>query len=139
MAEPVGTDPPTPGEPAAWLDGTDPAGWADTAGTVDPFPPPLDLDVTPLDGRWVDPDLLGHTAAGHTAAGHTAAGDVAAGDVAAGEVAAGDAALGDLPTDPPEALLADLAAADGDLAADWASLHESDDPAVRALAARWRR
>jgi hypothetical protein len=45
--------------PAAWQDGTDPAGWADTAGATDPFPPPLDLDVRPPDGPWVDAGLLG--------------------------------------------------------------------------------
>ena len=95
--------------PAAWLDGTDPAGWADTAGTTDPFPAPLERDVQAGDGAWVDPDLLGPVE---------------------------DAV--DLPADPPEALLADLAAAEGDPDADWTTLHESDDPAVRALALRWR-
>jgi hypothetical protein len=95
--------------PAGWLDGTDPAGWADTAAVTDPFPPPLDSDVRPADGPWVDADLLGR---------------------------AEDA--GEPPTDPPDALLADLAAADGDPDADWTTLHESDDPAVRALALRWR-
>jgi hypothetical protein len=95
--------------PAAWQDGTDPAGWADTAGATDPFPPPLDLDVRPPDGPWVDAGLLGRVE---------------------------DAA--EQPTDPPDALLADLAAADGDPAADWTTLHESDDPAVRALSLRWR-
>ena len=98
-------------EPATWLDGTDPAGWADTAAATDPFPPPLDLDVRTPDGGWVDPDLLGRT------------------------VDDGDDGDG---TDPPEALRADLAAADGDPDADWATLRESDDPAVRALARYWR-
>jgi hypothetical protein len=111
MAEPgpVEVDSPASAEPAAWLDGTDPAGWADTAGASDPFPPPIDLGVRPRDGRWVDPDLLGPAA---------------------------DA--GDPPIDPADALLADLAAADGDPGAGWATLHRSDDPAVRALAVRWR-
>jgi hypothetical protein len=95
--------------PAAWLDGTDPAGWADTAGATDPFPSPLDLDVRPPDGPWIDAALLGRV-----------------------EDADGQR------TDPPDALLADLAAADGDPSADWTTLHESDDPAVRALALRWR-
>lgn len=105
MAQPIDSD---TREPAAWLDGTDPAGWADTASATDPFPPPLDLDVPPPPGGWVDPDLLGRTAdAGET-------------------------------TDPPEALRTDLAAADGDPGADWATLNDSEDPAVRALALRWR-
>jgi len=95
--------------PAGWQDGTDPAGWADTAGATDPFPPPLDLDVPAADGPWVDAGLLGRVE---------------------------DAA--EQPTDPPDMLLADLAAADGDPEADWATLHESDDPAVRALSLRWR-
>jgi hypothetical protein len=97
------------GEPAAWLDGTDPAGWADTTGDTDPFPPPVQLDVVPADGRWTDPDLLGRAAGGDPA------------------------------TDPAEALRADLAAAVGDPEADWAALRDSDDPAVRALAMRWHR
>jgi len=111
MAEPgsVGTDRPPPAEPAAWLDGTDPAGWADTAGASALFPPPLDADVRPAAGPWVDPGLLGPV----------------------------EDAL-DQATDPPDALLGDLAAANGDPAADWTTLHESDDPAVRALARRWR-
>jgi hypothetical protein len=95
--------------PATWLDGTDPAGWADTAGLTDPFPPPLDLGVRPARGPWID-----------------------AGPVGRAEVA------GEQPTDPPDALLADLAAADGDPDAGWTALHESDDPAVRALSLRWR-
>jgi hypothetical protein len=94
--------------PASWLDGTDPAGWADTAGATDPFPP-LEVGVAPVDGAWVAAHLLGQVE------GAT-----------------------DLPVDPPEALLADLAAADGDPDADWTTLHESDDPAVRALSLRWR-
>lgn len=93
---------------AAWLDGTDPAGWADTAGATHPFPPPLDSDVRPADGSWIDPGLLGPV----------------------------DDAV-DQMTDPPGALLADLAAADGDPAADWTALRRSDDPAVRALVLRW--
>jgi hypothetical protein len=111
MAEPgsIEADPRAPAEPAAWLDGTDPAGWADTAGETASFPPPLDLDVRPADGPWAHPDLLGRVE---------------------------DA--GDQPTDPPAALLADLAAAEGDPAADWTTLSESDDPAVRGLSLRWR-
>jgi hypothetical protein len=105
MAQPIDSD---TREPATWLDGTDPAGWADTAAGTDPFPPPLHVDVRAPAGGWVDPDLLGRTAD--------------AGDV----------------FDPPDVLRADLAAADGDPDADWATLHESDDPAVRALALRWR-
>ena len=81
----------------------------DTAGAIDLFPPPLDLDVRPADGPWVDPDLLGLVEDGV-----------------------------DRHTDPPDALLADLAAAEGDPVADWTTLHGSDDPAVRALALRWR-
>jgi hypothetical protein len=95
--------------PAGWQDGTDPAGWADTAGATDPFPPPLDLDVPAADGPSVDAGLLGRVE---------------------------DAA--EQPTDPPDMLLADLAAADGDPEADWATLQGSDDPAVRALSLRWR-
>ena len=109
MAEPVELDRGASAEPAAWLDGTDPAGWADTVGATDPFPPGIDLGVRPPDGRWADPNLLGGAA---------------------------DAA-DDPSTDPPEALRADLAAADGDPTADWATLRQSDDPAVRALALRW--
>jgi hypothetical protein len=95
--------------PAAWLDGTDPAGWADTAGMIDPFPPPLGSAARPVDGPWTDARLL-----------------------ARAENA------GERRIDPPEALLADLAAADGDPEADWTTLSKSDDPAVRALALRWR-
>jgi len=90
-------------------DDTDPAGWADAAGTTEPFPPRLALHARPADGSWVDPGLLGPV----------------------------EDAL-DRTTDPPDALLADLAAADGAPAAGWTTLHESDDPAVRALALRWR-
>jgi hypothetical protein len=95
--------------PSAWLDGTDPAGWADTAGMTDPFPPPLDSDARPADGPWTDARLLARREE-----------------------------VGDHRTDPPEALLADLASAEGDPDAGWATLSESDDPAVRALALRWR-
>jgi hypothetical protein len=103
-------DPGAPAAPADWLDGTDPAGWADTAAEADPFPPVLELAVQPAGGGpWTDPGLLG------------------------------DPAPGSPPADPPEALRADLAVADGDPDADWAALHDSDDPAVRALAARWHR
>lgn len=102
---PFGVDRHTPGD---WLDGTDPAGWADTAGATHPFPPPLDLHVRPSDGAWVDPGLLGPIEDGP-----------------------------DQAADPPAALLADLAAADGDPAADRTTLRESDDPAVRALTRRW--
>jgi hypothetical protein len=45
---------------------------------------------------------------------------------------------GERPTDPPDVLLTDLAVADGDPDADWTTLHESDDAAVRALSLRWR-
>ncbi len=106
MAQPIDSD---TREPSGWLDGTDPAGWADTAAATDPFPPPLDVAVPPPEGGWVDLDLLGHGAE-------------------PGE-----------DRDPPDSLRADLAAADGDPDADWATLHESDDPAVRALALRWHR
>jgi hypothetical protein len=90
----------------------DPAAFAPPPDAPDsPFPPHLDLDLAPADGQpWTDPDLLG--------AEH---------DGAAPEAVA--------PTDPPAALLSDLAAADG-------GEHgpaESDDPAVRALAAYWSR
>lgn len=91
--------------------GTDPATWADGTG-ADPFPPALDMDVTPADGGpWTDPELIGGTD-----------------DWSAVPV-----------TDPPAALLPDLAAADGDPDAGWESLHDSDDPAVRALATHWHR
>ena len=93
---------------AAWRDGTDPAGWADTADATDLFPSPLGLHIRPADGSWVDPGLLGPVEDGL-----------------------------DHAIDPPDALLADLAAADGDPAADWTTLQKSDDPAVRALARRW--
>jgi hypothetical protein len=43
---------------------------------------------------------------------------------------------GERPTDPPDVLLTDLAVADGDPDADWTTLHESDDAAVRALSLR---
>jgi hypothetical protein len=106
-------DQPGAAEPADWLDGTDPTGWADVGGEPDPFPPALELGVRPADGRsWIDPDLLGDPTA---------------------ELA------GDPPADPPDALRADLAALDGDPDAGWDALHESADPAVRALAARWHR
>lgn len=92
------------------LDGTDPAGWV-TAG--ESFPPAIEVDVAPADGGpWVDPELLG------------------ADDPAPFGVP--------LPGDPEPALLADLAAADGDPEAGWAAVRGSDDPAVRALAAHWR-
>lgn len=94
-----GTGPPDGTDPASWTDGTEP----------DPFPPALDLDVTPADGGpWTDPDLIGGTDDWSAA-----------------------------PLDPPSALLPDLAAADGDPTAGWQSLHDSDDPAVRALATHW--
>jgi hypothetical protein len=99
------------------LDWTDPAGWSDAGAESDSFPPALELDVLPADGGpWVDPDLLGGP-----------------GDWTA------DPSGPDLvpPTDPPAALLSDLAAADGDPDAGWDEVHGSDDPAVRALAARW--
>jgi hypothetical protein len=102
---------PDSSEPAAWLDGTDPAGWADAAGDTHPFPAPVQLDVAPADGRWTDPGLLGP--------------------------AAGTDPGTDPPSDSVEALRADLAVAAGDPEAGWAALHDSDDPAVRALAARW--
>lgn len=92
------------------LDGTDPAGWA-TEG--ESFPPAIEVDVAPADGGpWVDPGLLG------------------ADDP--------DAFGVPLPGDPAPALLADLAAADGDPEAGWAAVGGSEDPAVRALAAHWR-
>ena len=94
---------------AVGRDGADPAGWADVASPTHPFPPALGLHTRPADGSWVDPGLLGPI----------------------------EDAL-DRTTDPPDALLADLAAADGAPAAGWTTLHESDDPAVRALALRWR-
>jgi hypothetical protein len=116
-----------PGEPevevVGWQDGTgerpdatDPAGWSDPgAEGADPFPPALDMDVTPaVDGPWVDPGLLGEP------------------DDWAGADPAG-------PADPPEAILPDLAAADGNPDADWSALRDSEDPAVRALTTHWTR
>jgi hypothetical protein len=112
-------------KPAGWLNGTDPAGWADTAGETDPFPPVLELDVEPADGGpWADASLLGD---GDTPGSADRTTDRTA-----------DPGT-DPPTDPPEALRADLAAAHGDPQAGWVALHASDDPAVRALAARWHR
>ena len=70
------------------------------------------MDVTPADGGpWTDPELIGGT----------------------------DDGSADPVTDPPAALLPDLAAADGDPGATWDSLRDSDDPAVRALATHWHR
>lgn len=103
---------PDPGDPAAFGDLADPAAWTDGTGTgADPFPPALDMDVTPADGGpWTDPELIGGGTEDRSA---------------------------DPVTDPPAALLPDLAAADGDPDASWESLHDSDDPAVRALATHW--
>lgn len=94
-------------------DGSDDPDPTDPAGwgapAEDPFPPALSLDVDPADGGpWADPDLLG-------------------------------ADPGEDPrTDPPLALLSDLAAADGGDPSDWAGVESSDDPAIRSLAAYWR-
>lgn len=101
-------------DPGDQADGTDPASWTAAAG-ADPFPAALDMDVQPGDGGpWVDPDLLGGpdhwTADGLGPAG---------------------------PADPPDALLPDLAAADGDPDAGWDTLRDTDDPAVRALTLHW--
>lgn len=78
-----------------------------------PFPAMLDLDVLPSDGRdWVDVDLLGDPAPGSGAV---------------------------LRFDPPARLLADLHRIDGgDGTPTWSAVAGSDDPAVRALALRWR-
>jgi hypothetical protein len=95
-------------EPAGWRDGTDPTGWAEAGNDLDPFPPALDVEARPAGGAWTDPRLIG------------------ARPVQEAE-----------PADPVEAYRADLAAADGDPEAGWAALHGSDDPAIRALAARW--
>ena len=129
-AHPVGPDPAHPAEPGHPGQPTEPADRADAEpaesvvdgpepvphGAESPFPPALDLDVTPADGQpWVDPSLLG--------ADHDPGPPLAE------------------PTDPPAALLADLHAADGggDEPASAASLAASDDPAIRALAAYWSR
>jgi hypothetical protein len=110
-------DPAAVGDPGDWIDGTDPAYWSDADVTGDPFPPALDLDVHPADGGpWVDPALLGGR-------------DAVAGDPSGTELVS--------PADPPEALRSDLAAADGNPDADWDTLRDSDDPAVRALANHW--
>jgi hypothetical protein len=92
----------------------DPAAFAPPADAPDsPFPPQLDLDLAPDDGQpWTDPDLLGAEHDGGTA-----------------EALA--------PTDPPNALLSDLAAVEGEHGPD--GLASSDDPAIRALAAYWSR
>jgi hypothetical protein len=112
-----------------------------------PFPPLLDLDVTPSDGQpWVDPDLLGADTVGRAAlTGATVLdGDGVDGDGVDGDGLGGDgldgAGLGvESPTDPPAALLADLHAADGggDGSPSLAALATSEDPAIRALAAHW--
>jgi hypothetical protein len=79
------------------------------------------MDVSPADGGpWTDPELIGGDPADLSA-------DLSA-DFSAGP-----------DVDPPAALLPDLAAADGDPSAGWATLHDSDDPAVRALARHWHR
>jgi hypothetical protein len=91
-----------------------------------PFPPLLDLDVTPSDGQaWVDPALAGGTGLDGAGLGD----DDLGGDVLGVEPSA----------DPPAALLADLHAADGggDDAPSLAALATSEDPAIRALAAHW--
>lgn len=111
-----------PETPAGWASdgegpdpaGTDPATWAAAGPGPDPFPPALDLDVTPADGGpWTDPELIGGTGADP------------------------DADTAYAPAEPA-ALLSDLSAADGDPDATWQDLADSDDPAVRALAAHWR-
>lgn len=104
-----------PAEPPA--DWSEPAGWTDdpqpyAAGGDDPFPPALEVGVSPADGGpWADPDLLG-----------------------------ADSTLPppDEAADPPAALRSDLAAADGEPGADWAALRGSDDPAIRTLATLWQ-
>lgn len=75
------------------------------------FPPRLDLDVCPADGRdWVDVDLLGEPDPG-----------------------------GAFRFAAPADLLADLHRSDGaDGEASWQAVTGSDDPAVRALGLRWR-
>lgn len=117
VADPADADQPQglPAEPPA--DWSDPVGWTDdpqpyAAGGDDPFPPALEVGVSPADGGpWADPDLLG---ADTTLPPPEPAGDA------------------------PAALRADLAAADGEPGADWAALRGSDDPAVRTLAAFWQ-
>jgi hypothetical protein len=85
----------------------------------DTYPPHLDLTevtVSPTDGQeWVDPGLLGDE--------HT---DVALGDGATAPVAS------------PEELLDSLHSADGSEGEpSWDAALNSDDPAVRSLAAFW--
>jgi hypothetical protein len=115
------SQPEHPAEPAEWAGAELPESVVDdpepgAPGAELPFPPALELDVTPVDGQpWVDPELLG-----------------------------GDHPLepaGPEPVDPPAALLADLHAADGggDEPASAEALAASDDPAIRALTAYWSR
>jgi hypothetical protein len=107
--DPTGGPPPGPLGTAGVAD---PDGVA-TGAEVSPFPAVLELDVLPSDGRdWVDVDLLGDPAPG------------------SGVV---------LRFDPPARLLADLHRIDGgDGTPTWSAVADSDDPAVRALALRWR-
>jgi hypothetical protein len=108
---------PRHGQESSWPDWTDPARWSEAGVESDPFPPALEIDVSPADGGpWVDPRLLGGA------------------DERAADLSVPDPVP---PTDPPAALLSDLAAADGEPDAGWDEVHGSDDPAVRALAARW--
>ncbi len=90
-------------------------GYVDHDGTLpqhvdtSPFPPYLDVDVAPSDGRdWVDPHLLGEPEPASTADADAASADGGSADA-----------------------LHDLHAAEG------ADPAQSDDPAVRALALFW--
>lgn len=89
------------------------------------FPPHLELDVTPTDGReWVDVDLLGSGEEWGTMSMTDSTTDPMGGVVV---------------PDSPQALLADLHQFDGgDGMPSWTTVAGSDDPAVRALALHWQ-
>lgn len=83
-------------------------------GIDDAYPPHLDVAIEPADGRaWVDPELLGADLDHEPLGGGTYA--------------------------PPAELLDSLRGPDPDAAAtpSWEALAGSEDPAIRALAARW--
>lgn len=84
---------------------------AEPAGD-EPYPPHLDVAITPADGQeWVDPSLLGDDHLEAEPVSHLAS---------------------------PEELLGSLHEASGsDGEPSWEAAHNSDDPAIRSLAAFW--